>query len=160
MGHQRRDSSVLAQTPRVRPASLASSDSGTDPSRERKPSAENHTKISALGQSTRLNTSATAVATSSKPVRTVVGSMGPPPPPLRPRASIVGTAPTPAQRTLTRSSSARVISAAPQSQVKTKVTVSKPAASGSRPAEQQDEKENGTEITKTRRLSKIPTLAQ
>jgi hypothetical protein len=44
--------------------------------------------------------------------------------------------------------------------VKTKVTVSKPAASGSRPAEQQDEKENGTEITKTRRLSKIPTLAQ
>ncbi|KAJ7632255.1 hypothetical protein FB45DRAFT_1057378 [Roridomyces roridus] len=77
--HQRRESSVLS--PRVsRPGSLAS-DSGADPSRERKPSADG-SKIPSLSKRPSI----------VSPTPTKRASMGPPPPPLRSRPSLSATA--------------------------------------------------------------------
>ncbi|KAJ6618271.1 hypothetical protein B0H10DRAFT_1947664 [Mycena sp. CBHHK59/15] len=151
----RRDSSVVATPGIPRPLSFTS-ESGTDPQRERKPSVDTSTKIPALGRSTRLNTSANPLPMTSKPSRGTTGSMGPPP--LKPRASIVGT-PTLSSRTLTRSSSTRAVNVTPpgsQSQLKTKVSTGTVNTS---PAQHHDEKENA-DVSSSRRLSGIPTLAQ
>ncbi|KAJ7470383.1 hypothetical protein FB451DRAFT_1253554 [Mycena latifolia] len=136
---QRRDSSVYT-TPRTasRPLSFTS-ESGADSGRERKPSAESCTKIPALSKSKRLSSSTTAVPTPPKSTR---GSMGPPP--LRSRSSLVG-APATTTRTLTRSSSLACTTASAKAKV-------------SNPAVEQGEKENA-DVSGSRRLSRIPTLA-
>ncbi|KAJ6630157.1 hypothetical protein B0H10DRAFT_2208272 [Mycena sp. CBHHK59/15] len=112
--HQRRDSSVFTTPGMSRPPSVLS-DSGTDGGREPKPSAEtpaSSARIPALGKSARLNSSTSSVTSSSKPVRTVNGAMGPPP--LKPRSSLVGTpTPTPRVSSLSRSSSAKPTSSTP-----------------------------------------------
>ncbi|KAF8172754.1 hypothetical protein K438DRAFT_1728681 [Mycena galopus ATCC 62051] len=97
----RRDSAIFT-TPSMgsRPPSVLS-DAGTD-------GGSASGKIAALGKSSRLNGSALSSSTSSKPAPRAAGSMGPPAPVTKPRASVAGT-PTPAARApiLSRSASAK-----------------------------------------------------
>ncbi|KAJ6524563.1 hypothetical protein B0H19DRAFT_1200317 [Mycena capillaripes] len=105
MGNQRRDSAVFT-TPSIgsRPPSVIS-DAGTDGG------SANGTKIAALGKSSRLNSSLNS-STSKPAAPRAPGSMGPPAPVTKPRASLAGT-PTPATRearaasVLSRSASAK-----------------------------------------------------
>ncbi|KAF7326631.1 hypothetical protein MVEN_02599900 [Mycena venus] len=106
IGQQRRDSSVF-NTPSVgsRPPSVLS-DAGTDGG------SASGAKMAALGKSSRLNSGSALNSSTSKPASRAQGSMGPPAPVTKPRASVTGT-PTPAARearaapVLSRSASAR-----------------------------------------------------
>ncbi|KAJ7043279.1 hypothetical protein C8F04DRAFT_1390105 [Mycena alexandri] len=153
---QQRRESVSSIAPRMSRPSSFTSEFGVDLGRERKASAESVSKIPALNKSTRLSSSTSIAPTPSKSVR---GSMGPPP--LRTRSSIVGTPTTVTSRTLTRSSSATVIppgkTKAVKSPTKTNANPTSPKAAAT-----QGEKENANaNVTPaSRRLSRIPTLAQ
>ncbi|KAJ6500409.1 hypothetical protein C8R45DRAFT_896427 [Mycena sanguinolenta] len=138
--HQRRASSVSVAPKMSRPSSFTS-EFGVDLNRERKASAESSSKIPALNKSTRLNSSTSAAPPPSKR-----GSMGPPP--LRTRSSIVGAS-TIGSKTLSRSTSATVVSP------KTKIVKSPTSASPQSPTQQQD-KEN----IASRRLSDVPPASR
>ncbi|KAJ6488669.1 hypothetical protein C8R47DRAFT_1126530 [Mycena vitilis] len=153
--HQRRES-LVSSTSRMSRSSSFTSEFGVSSTRERKPSvasiesirerkpsAEGSTKIPTLNRSTRLNTSTTIAPTPSKR-----GSMGPPP--LRAQSLVVGTP----SRTSDRSASATVATSA------TKTKSSPKTANSTSPVKTQCEKENANVPTASRRLSRIPTLAQ